>query len=175
MKINESKLNEHTGSSFTLKKNGGVSRLSFNETDWIDNADYYAEIFLGKCEGCPTSKAVYDGLSYDKVLVGGLGLGLIPEYLKTVDNCSVVDVVESNNELITWTNSEGFLDDGINIIEGDALNHTPDKKYDLIIIDLWWKESDITEEIKNTLKTKYLSHLNTDGRLVLCLLPEELK
>ena len=149
MKIDESKLNEHTGSSFTLKKNDGVSRLSFNETDWIDNADYYADIFLGKCEECPTSKAVYDGLSYDKVLVGGLGLGLIPEYLKTVDNCSVVDVVESN--------------------------HTPDKKYDLIIIDLWWKESDITEEIKNTLKTKYLSHLNTDGRLVLCLLPEELK
>jgi spermidine synthase len=83
--------------------------------------------------------------------------------------------VESNNELITWTNSEGFLDDGINIIEGDALNYTPDKKYDLIVIDLWWKESDITEEIKTSLKNNYLSHLNTNGRLILCLLPLELK
>jgi len=175
MKIEESKLNEHTGSSFTVKKTDGISKISFSEKEWIINEDNYAEAFLGKCESCKKVNTLYEGLSYDKVLVCGLGLGLIPQYLKIQESCSVVDVIDNNNELITWVNSEGFLDDGINIIEGDVLTYIPDKKYDLILIDIWWNESEITEDIKNTLKTNYLSHLNDDGKLLLPGIEEELK
>jgi len=175
MKIEENKLKEHTGSSFSLKKIDGISTLSFSEGKWIRNEDVYAKAFLGKCPGCKKVNKTYEGLSYDKVLVGGLGLGLIARYLKEKDNCSVVDVVDNNNELITWVNSEKLLDDSINVIEHDALTYTPTKKYDLILMDLWWDEDEITNAIKNTLKTNYLSHLNTNGRLLLPLIPLELK
>ncbi len=175
MKIEESKLKEHTGSSFAIKKTDGISKIIFSEKQWYINEDNYAEAFLGKCESCKKVNKLYEGLSYDKVLVCGLGLGLIPQYLKIQENCSVVDVVDNNNELITWINSEGFLDDDINIIEGDVLTYTPDKKYDLILIDVWWDGSEITEDIKNTLKNNYLSHLNNGGKLLLPIVPIELK
>jgi len=175
MKIEENKLKEHTGSSFTLKKVDGISVLSFTEKKSIINEDVYAEAFLGKCDNCEAYQKIYEGLSYDKVLVGGLGLGLIARYLKEKDNCGVIDIVDNNNELITWVNSEKLLDDSINIIEHDALTYTPTKKYDLILMDLWWDEDEVTDAIKNTLKTNYLSHLNSNGRLLLPLIPLELK
>ena len=55
MKIEESKLNEHTGSSFTIKKTDGISKISFSEKQWYINEDNYAEAFLGKCESCKNS------------------------------------------------------------------------------------------------------------------------
>ena len=88
---------------------------------------------------------------------------------------SVIDVIENNKELIDWVNNEGYLDDSINIIEADVFSYTPSKTYDLILIDLWWLESDITEEIKTSLKNRYSSHLNEGGKLFLPLIEEELK
>lgn len=175
MKIDENKIKEYTGSSFTVKKTDGISKIIFSEKKWIRNENEYAEVFLGKCSNCKKINKIYEGLSYDKVLVGGLGLGLIANYLKEKNNCSVIDVIDDNKELITWINSKEFLHSDINIIEGNALTYTPNKKYDLILMDLWWDKSEITEDIKNTLKDNYLPHLNSDGKLLLPLVPIELK
>jgi spermidine synthase len=110
---------------------------------------------------------LYKDFTFDTVLVGGLGLGLIPEYLKTQENCSVVDVVEINNELISWVNSEGFLDNTINIIEGDIYSYSTSNKYDLIIIDLWWDENEISEQNKTDLLANWSDNLNVGGKIIL--------
>ena len=154
--------------------NGDVITLPIE----IENEETYAKVMLGECDPCGDAstsvKNIFDGFSYDKVLVGGLGLGLLPEYLKTVKNCSVVDVVENNNELITWTNSNKHLNENINIIESDAYSYTPDKKYDLILIDLWWDKADITQQNETDLKNNYNSHLESNGKIVLPVAEKEL-
>ena len=167
MKINENNLQEYIGSSFSLSKVDGVSHLDFGDDKIIYNEDYYADIFLGKCAECKKMKTLYRDFTFDTVLVGGLGLGLLPEYLKTQENCSVVDVIEINNELITWTNSEGFLDNTINIIEGDIYSYSTSNKYDLIIIDLWWNENEITDQNKSDLLSNWSDNLNTGGKIIL--------
>ena len=74
----------------------------------------------------------------------GLGLGLLAETLKVEKECSVVDVVDNNQELIDYVN---YIDDSITIEKADAFTYKPSKKYDLILVDLWWGPEDITQEI----------------------------
>ena len=181
--------NGYNGTTFKVQMNNGSWFLKFknangnydvlnNDPIEIENEETYAKVMLGECDPCGDAstsvKNIFDGFSYDKVLVGGLGLGLLPEYLKTVKNCSVVDVVENNNELITYTNNNKHLNENINIIEGDAYSYTPDKKYDLILIDLWWDKADITQQNETDLKNNYNSYLESNGKIVLPVAEKEL-
>ena len=171
MKIEESKIKEHSGTSFSVTKTGGISRLDFGSNKWIENRDHYGKVFLGECEECIKITALYKDFTFDKILIGGLGLGLLPEYAKSVKNCSVIDVIENNQELIDYVD---YLESPINIIKGDALTYTPGKKYDLILIDLWWEKEDITQEIQDTIKNNYDSHLESGGKIILPVLEKEL-
>ena len=171
MKIEESKIKEHSGTSFSVTKTDGISRLDFGNDKWIENRDHYSEILFGDCDNCTHMKTLYDNVSFDKILIGGLGLGLLPEYARAVKNCSVIDVIENNQELIDYVD---YLESPINIIKGDALSYTPNKQYDLILIDLWWEEEDITQEIQDNIKNNYNSHLETGGKIILPVAEKEL-
>tara|TARA_R100000008_G_C3578387_1_gene166734 strand:+ start:1321 stop:1836 length:516 start_codon:yes stop_codon:yes gene_type:complete len=171
MKIVESKITEYSGTSFNVTKTNGVSKIDFGDGKWIENADYYGKVFLGDCAECTEINALYNSFSFDKILIGGLGLGLLPEYARSVKSCSVIDVIENNQELIDYID---FLDSPINIIKGDALSYTPDKKYDLILIDLWWKEDEVTQQIQDDIKSNYNSHLETNGKILIPLIEKEL-
>ena len=170
MKIEESKIKKHSGTSFSVTKTDGISKIDFGDSKWIENRDYYGEVLFGDCK-CPGIKALYKDFSFDKILIGGLGLGLLPEYAKSIKNCSVIDVVENNQELIDYID---FLESPINIIKGDALSYTPSKKYDLILIDLWWNEENVTQEIQDNIKNNYNSHLETGGKIILPIAEKEL-
>ena len=166
MKIGENKIKEYSGSSFSVTKTDGVSKIDFGDGKWIENEEYYGKVFLGDCESCTKMAALYDGFSFDKILIGGLGLGLLPEYAKEVKNCSVIDVIEDNQELIDYVD---YLESPINIIKGDALSYTPSKKYDLILIDLWWEEN-ITDEIVANLENNYKNYLEDNGKIIIPIL-----
>ena len=96
MKIQENKIQEHTGTSFSITKEDGISILKFSDECTINNIEDYATIMLGECTNCEKVKELYKDFTYDKVLVLGLGLGLVPETLKVEKGCSVVDVVDNN-------------------------------------------------------------------------------
>ena len=172
MKIEESKIEEYSGTSFSVTKTDGVSKIDFGDDKWIENNNHYGKVFLGDCEACIKINLLYKDFTFDKILIGGLGLGLVAEYAKSVKNCSVIDVVENNQELIDYVD---YLESPITIIKGDALSYTPSKKYDLILIDLWWKEEDVTQEIQDTIKNNYSSHLETNGKILIPLLEKEIK
>ena len=172
MKIQENKIQEHTGTSFSITKKEDVSVLQFNEQSIISNTEEYATIILGDCTNCEKIKDLYKDFTYDKVLVLGLGLGLVPETLKVEKECSVVDVVENNQELIDYID---FIDDSINVIKDDAYSYTPNKKYDLILIDLWWGHEDITDEIVSDLENNYKNHLEEDGKIIIPMLFKSFK
>lgn len=171
MKIEESKIKEYSGTTFNVNKVDGVSRITFSNGDWIENKEYYGNVFLGDCVDCKKINELYKDFTFDKILVLGLGLGLLPNYAKHVKECSVVDVVDSNSELISYVD---YLDDSINIIEADAFNYTPTKQYDLILFDLWWNELDVTSDVESNIKERYNSYLNENGKIILPLIPKQL-
>ena len=167
MKIQESKIQEHDADSFKVTKENNISILRFNDEKYLSNIEDYATILLGDCSDCSKMKELYKDFTYDKVLVLGLGLGLIPETLKVEKSCSVVDVIDNNQELIDYVN---FIDNSINIIKHDAFTYTPDKKYDFILVDLWWGNEDITDEMLSNLENNYKNYLEDNGKMLIPIL-----
>ena len=95
-----------------------------------------------------------------------MGFGLIPNELDKVNNCSKIDVVEINQEVIDYHNISKHLSSEINIIKHDIFKYTTEDKYDLIIIDTVWEEEDMSDEQVQTLTSKFLNtNLNKGGVL----------
>ena len=59
MKIQENKIQEHNGTSFSITKVDGVSMLQFDEKSIISNIEDYATIILGDCTNCKKIKDLY--------------------------------------------------------------------------------------------------------------------
>jgi len=91
----------------------------------------------------------------------------LPNYAKHVKNCSVVDVVDNNQELIDYVD---YLHEDIAIIKHDAFTYKPNKKYDLVLVDLWWGHENITEDIISSLKDNYESYLEDNGKILIPVL-----
>ena len=167
MKIKESKIKKYSGKTFNVAKFNGISKMIFSNGDWIENKEYYGKYFFGDCENCTKINELYKDFTFDKILIIGLGLGILPNYAKHIKNCSVVDVVDNNPELISYID---YLDDSINIIEADAYTYNTSNKYDLIIFDLWWNEKDITLKTQQNLSKIYKNFLTNNGKIIFPLI-----
>ena len=168
MKILDSTIQDYTGTNFSVyKREEGETIIKYNTSgDIIENNEMYSKVMLGKCETCnPFYKNSFDGFSYDKVLVVGLGLGLVPQELSEVNKCSKIDVLEIDQEMIDYTISSGHLNSDINLIQGDIYNYTTIETYDLIIIDTIWYEHEMTDENYELLENRLLPNINTGGAL----------
>jgi spermidine synthase len=97
-----------------------------------------------------------------KVLVLGLGLGLIPYYLK--DTCEV-EIVEIDSDLINIIKSQNYIPDNITIHHSDAYNFEIDKIYDWVVVDIFW---DIDNNFDNNvinLKNQYLDKVTSSQNI----------
>jgi spermidine synthase len=109
-------------------------------------------------------------LSFNNVLIGGLGLGIIPYYLIN-NNFNDIEVVEINNNVINLINQMGYLPNVI-IHNNDATTYTTFKKYDLIIMDLWWLPDDKFKEERDTIINNYANNLNLNGKIYIPITDE---
>jgi hypothetical protein len=101
---------------------------------------------------------------FSSILIAGLGLGVMPYICKNNSSCSVVDVVEINQEVIDLVTSIGYLNN-INIINDDIYVYEPTITYDIILLDIW-DCVDCNENLQNNITTlvdKYKTYLNTNG------------
>ena len=164
--IDESLITEYSGTSFDVTKVNGVSRLIFaaNPKHGIDNIERGAVVYTGDCSDCGAFNRLYVGANWGNVLVLGLGLGVLPQYIKENKNPTSIDVIDNNQELIDYVN---YLHEDINIIKAEAYSWTPNKNYDIIIDDLYWDESEVSNQDKQDLLNNYESSLNTGGRIIL--------
>jgi spermidine synthase len=102
-------------------------------------------------------------LNFKNILVGGLGLGIIPFYIEKY-RTSEIDVVENNKNVINAIKELNHLKK-TSIIEENFLSYTPEKKYDLILADLWWLQPTDFIEQKNTIIQNYKPYLNEGGKI----------
>jgi hypothetical protein len=168
MKFTDSNLQDYNGTDFSVyKTTEGVTIMKFANGEFVENEEIYSDIILGKCEYCtPFYKNSFEGFTYDSVLIAGLGFGLLPNELSEVNNCSKIDVVEINQEVIDYNTSSGHLNPNINLIQGDIFTYSTPDKYDLIIVDTIWYEEDMSEEQYQTLVSNfYDTNLNIGGAL----------
>ena len=105
---------------------------------------------------------------YNSILCGGLGLGVAPYLSQTF--CDIIDVVEVDNDLIHLINTAGYLNPNVNIIHGDFFSYEPQRKYDVILVDIWLDNSGGFSEESDTMIEKYTPYINDGGLLYLPLL-----
>lgn len=156
MKLINYKLSEpilHGNVSVINKGNTDIILFGIDDKYWlIDDVNYI-------------NSYCYQMFNFDfnSVLIGGLGMGLIPYYM--LNNMTEdIDVIEINSNVIDVVNQMGHLGN-INIINNDVLIYKPTKKYDLIIMDLWWLTDGVFESQKNNIISNYLNSLNDGGKL----------
>lgn len=102
-------------------------------------------------------------LSFDSVLFVGLGLGIFP-YLSQ-DTTSVIDVIEINQDIINMCNNIGHLKSNVNIINYDIFKYITDKKYDLIVFDIWNEKGSLFIEQHDILSALFTKNLNANGEI----------
>lgn len=138
---------------YILKNRAGINYLELwypNNNCVMDNPDYiliYSQELLD--------------IEYDSILIGGLGLGT-QAYVS--QDFAQVDVIEIDQNIIDINNQLGYLNENVNIIHDDIFTFPLEKTYDIIVLDIWWM-NELTEEITDTLITKYLPFVNEGGFL----------
>lgn len=75
-----------------------------------------------------------------KVLIAGLGLGLVLHGLQSNKDVTEIHVIEWNRDVITLMENHIPRDERINIIQGDFWEYieTAPKDYDTVLLDIWW-------------------------------------
>jgi len=99
-------------------------------------------------------------VEYDSILVGGLGLGVMP-YVS--QDFAQVDVVEIDENVIDLAKQLGHLNENVNIIKDDIFTFSVEKTYDIIVLDIWYEA--LTEELSNQLIDNFLPFINEGGFL----------
>lgn len=159
--LNINSIQSYNGESFSISKPYGIPILTFSNGDKLEDLDEYIDSY--------SPKLIEN--NYNSVLIGGLGLGLMPQWIVQNTTCSTVDVVEINSELISWTNSSEHLSTSVNIIQADILTYIPSKTYDLIVVDIWWNCGELFNQQVNTVTQNLSEYLNVGGCLYIPLYP----
>lgn len=142
---------------FSIKNKPGVNYVELKvlptKTLSVDSPDYITSYCSELLD-----------IEFDSILVGGLGLGVIPYVCQ---DFAQVDVVENNQDIINITSQLNHLGENVNIINDDIFTFEPTKTYDIIVMDIWYEQ--IQEETTETIISKYLPFVNEGGFLYLPL------
>lgn len=152
------KVRNYRGENFHIVPQGG--RVYFyNLSD--DGGSYNDVDYINMLSKKLNDIDVFNG----NILVGGLGIGCIPNWLSHVCPFAHIDVIESNSELVAQIKSMEYLHKKINIINTDVFTFIPSIKYDAIIIDIWWSEDENTVSEISTLRNHYNEYIKKGGKL----------
>jgi len=137
-------------SEYKLKNRYGISYLELwypNGKSIMDNPDYITDY----------SEELLD-IEFKSILIAGLGIGA---QAYVCQDFAQVDVVEVDENVININNQIGRLNNNVNIINDDIFTFSTDKKYDVIVLDIWWLAP--VERISDKLIEKLLPNLNDGG------------
>lgn len=164
MKVIDVDINQNFSiGNITIGKREGkdIIFLSIDNEYYMENNDVYIKNFFHKLKE----------LNFNSILICGLGLGLLPYHCKKNLKIESIDVIEINSNLITLINQLAYLD-GISLICDNALEFTSNKRYDLIVGDIWWNINDNFENEKNKFISNYLNNLNSNGKIYIPITQE---
>ena len=112
--INEDLISAHDGTNFEIIKETKTS-IEDGETQYtishlkyksdvlhkFYNSLYTAKIKVGDCNDCGYDARCFNDVVWGDVLVLGLGLGVVPSYIKDVKGPTSVDVIEEDAEIVS--------------------------------------------------------------------------
>lgn len=98
--------------------------------------------------------------AHGKVLIGGLGIGLILLAIQDKEEVEQITVVEKNREVIELVGSQLQLNSKVTIVNDDVFIYKPLFKYNTIYMDIWnYINEDVYKEEMKPLISRYRRYL----------------
>lgn len=98
--------------------------------------------------------------AHGKVLIGGLGIGLILLAIQDKEDVEQITVVEKNKEVIELVGNQLPLNSKVHIINDDVFEYKPLFKYNTIYMDIWnYINKDVYNEQMKPLISRYRRYL----------------
>lgn len=111
-------------------------------TRFIEAGEYYGLYRNGKLIMSNTPAEVNDHYKFiqksqGKVLIGGLGLGMVLKFLLEKDDITKVVVVEQSQDVINLVASSYTNDPRVEIVNENIFEYKPDEAFDCAWFDIW--------------------------------------
>lgn len=101
--------------------------------------------------------------AHGKVLIGGLGLGMILLPLLNDDEVTEITVVEYSQDVINMVLPQLPKCDKLRVVQGDVFTYVPEHKYNTIYMDIWNSiNSTVYEEEMCPLMDRYSKYLDNE-------------
>lgn len=118
--------------------------------------------------------------AHGKVLIGGLGIGLILLAVQDKAEVEKITVIEKNREVIDLVASQLPLNGKVEIVNANVFDYVPSEKYNTIYIDIWnYINDDVYQEQMKPLISRYRRYLvpksEDENRYIDCWCKHEAK
>lgn len=107
--------------------------------------------------------------AHGEVLLGGLGIGLVPYHLQFKEAVDRVTIIEKEPEIIEMISNANILNGKIEVIEADIFDWEPPKGklYNIIFFDIWSSISSDNWEGMKALTKKFKYKVDRNGNWML--------
>lgn len=95
------------------------------------------EVVMSNTEMEQRTNANFIDKAHGKVLIGGLGIGMILLAIQDKLEVESITVLEKYNEVIQLVGKQLPLNNKVKIIQADVYNYVPEEFYDVIYMDIW--------------------------------------
>lgn len=98
--------------------------------------------------------------AHGRVLIGGLGIGMIILAIQDKEDVNEIIVIEKNQEVIDLIQPQLNFNNKVKIVKGDVFTYEPEGKFNTIYMDIWYAiGSDIYKEEMMPLMKRYRKYL----------------
>lgn len=98
--------------------------------------------------------------AHGKVLIGGLGIGLILLAIQDKQEVEKIVVVEKHKEVIDLVKDQLPLNEKVDVVNSDVWDYTPTEKFNTIYMDIWnYINSDVYRNSMKPLIARYRKFL----------------
>lgn len=98
--------------------------------------------------------------AHGKVLIGGLGIGMVLLAIQDKPEVTSILVVEKYQEVIDLVKDQLPLNDKVTIIQGDIYDYVPEEQFNTIYLDIWYNaNSRAVYEEQRPLRMRYRKYL----------------
>ena len=148
-----------------------VDTFNMPKYDWYNgiHAGDYARLVDKESHQCVMSDTQMEQYTnrdfvlaaHGRVLIGGLGIGMVLLAIQDKPEVSEILVVEKYQEVIDLVKDQLPLNEKVTIVAGDIFDYVPDGKFNTIYLDIWNSANDrqIYEREQKPLRMRYRKYL----------------
>lgn len=158
--LEDRKVGDFELSHFEIEKNNMYAILHGIPCGKFIRLTHRGSVVMSDTEMEKRTNAAFVRNAHGKVLIGGLGIGLILLAVQDKADVEKITVIEKRREVIDLMSNQLPLNDKVDIVNADVFEYVPAEKYNTIYMDIWnYINQDVYWEQMKPLISRYRKYL----------------